>query len=263
MFKREIKINFKSFIIWLSVLITLFLLVFLLYPSITGSDNIKSLDQMLEVMPKELLIAFNMDISSVNTAFGWIKTEGFVFLLLIIGSYSAILGSSILLKEESDKTIEYLNSLPIKRNDIIISKIIPGIIYITSLVIAIGIFNYIGLSLSGSFDKKQFILLSITPLFSSVVIYFTSMFLATFTNKTKKMLGVSLGIVMVSYMLQVLSTIAKPAEFLKYFSVFTLSDIRNVMINQSINPIMIFITVLLSIIFITLTVIRYNKKELI
>ena len=119
MLKREMKVNFKSFLIWLLVLIGIFLMVYLVYPSIINSDNVKMMNEMMEMFPSGMLKAFNMDISVIDSAFGWLKTEGFVFVLLIIGSYSAILGSNILLKEESDKTIEYLNSLPITRNKII------------------------------------------------------------------------------------------------------------------------------------------------
>lgn len=263
MFKREMKVNFKSFIIWMLVLISLFLIVFLMYPSILKSDNIKMIDEMMKLFPKEVLIALNLDISSMDSAFGWLKSEGFVFVLLIVGCYAGVLGSNILLKEEDDKTIEYLNSLPIKRNDIIYNKVLSGIIYIFLMIISLGIFNYICLSLSGSFDVKQYFLLSITPLFSSIVIYFVCMYLSTFTHKTKKMLGISLGIVFVSYVLQTFSTMAKEVEFLKYFSVFTLSDIRNVIIDVSINPIMILISLGISILFFELTIIQYNKKELI
>ena len=67
-----------------------------------------------------------------------------------------------------------------------------------------------------------------------MVIYFICMFLSTFTHKTKKMLGLSLGIVLISYVFNVLSSIADSTEFLKYLSVFTLADIRSVIINISI-----------------------------
>ena len=262
MFKREMKVNFKSFIIWLLVLLVIFTVVFLMYPSIISSDNIKMMDEMMEMFPKEMLTVFNMDISSIDSAFGWLKTEGFIFVLLIIGCYSGILGSNILLKEESDKTIEYLNSLPVKRSSIVFSKVISGLTYIILMVVLVGIFNFLGLSLSGDFDRKQYILLSITPIFSSLVIYFICMFLSTFTHKTKKMLGLSLGIVLISYVFNVLSSIADSTEFLKYLSEFTLADIRNVIINISINPLMVFISFSLSIIFLILVLIRYNKKEL-
>ena len=263
MLKRELKINLKSFLIWSFCLVLLYGFVYLIYPSINNSESGKMIDEMIKMFPKEMLIAFNMDIASMNTAFGWLKTEGFVFTLLIIGCYSAIIGSNILLKEENDRTIEYLNSLPITRNNIVMSKILTGLIYILSMILLLGIFNYIGLTISGSFDTKQYILLSITPIFPSIVIYFICMFLSTFTHKTKKMLGISLGMVLVSYVLNTISALGEITEFLKYFSIFSLADIRNVIINVEINPIMMIISLLLSIIFFTLILIKYNKKELI
>ena len=89
------------------------------------------------------------------------------------------------------------------------------------------------------------------------------MFLSTFTHKTKKTLGISLGLVFVSYFLQILSEMSDKTEFLKYISVFTLADIRNVIVNTSINPIMIIISISLFIIFTILTIVRYERKELV
>lgn len=263
MFKREMKINLKNFIIWTSILIGLFLVVFLVYPSIINSQNMEMMDEMMKIFPEEMLKAFNMDISSIDSAFGWLKTEGFVFVLLITGIYSGILGSSILLKEESDKTIEYLNSIPVTRKNIVISKILCGLLYITLMVVSIGVFNFIGLSLSGDFDKKLYILLSITPILSSIVIFAVCLFLSTFTHKTKKTMGISLGIVFASYFLNIISEMGEKTEFLKYISIFTLADIRNVIVNILIDPLMVLLSIGITSIFIILTIIRYEKKELV
>ena len=263
MFKREMKINFKSFLIWSLILIILFLIVFLMYPSIMNSENIQLMNEMLKVFPEEMLKAFNMDISNIDTAFGWLKTEGFVFVLLITGIYSGILGSNVLLKEENDKTIEYLNSLPVTRKKNVISKVLSSIIYIILMIFILGLFNFIGLSLIEDFDKKLFILLSITPLFSSLVIFALCLFISTFTHKTKKTLGISLAIVFISYFLQIISEMSESTEFLKYISIFTLADIRNVITNITINPLMILLTVLLIVLLLSLTIVNYNKKELV
>ena len=263
MFKRELKINLKSFIIWTSILIGLFLVVFLIYPSIINSANMEMIDEMMKIFPEEMLKAFNMDLSTIDSAFGWLKTEGFVFVLLITGIYSGILGSNILLKEESDKTIEYLNSVPVTRKNIVLNKILCGLFYIILMIVIIGIFNFIGLSLSGEFDRKSYILLSITPLFSSIVIFAICLFLSTFTHKTKKTIGISLGIVFVSYFINVISEIGESTEFLKYISIFTLADIRNVILNVSINPILVVLAMCITVIFMILTMIRYEKKELV
>jgi len=263
MLKREMKINLKSFIIWMSIILGLFLLIYLVYPSIVNSDNIKMMDEMMKLFPEEVLKAFNMDISSMDTAYGYLKTEGFVFILLLTGVYSSIIGSNILLKEESDKTIEYLNILPITRKSILKDKLICAFTYILSMIIIIGLFNFTCLMFSGEFNIKEFILLSITPIFSSLPIFVISLYISTFTHKTKKILGFSLGFVLVEYFLNILSEMNEVTEFFKYFSIYTLSDIRNVILNVNINPIMPIISLIIIILFIVLTNERYNKKELV
>lgn len=131
------------------------------------------------------------------------------------------------------------------------------------MVLSIGLFNYLGLTLSGTFDKKSYILLSLTPIFSSIVIFSICLFLSTFTHKTKKTIGISLGIIFMSYFLNIVSSMSESTKFLKYFSIFTLADIRNVIINSSINPVMILISFFISVLFLILSILHYDKKELV
>ena len=261
MLKRELKINLKSFTIWTTILILLFLVVFLVYPFIVSSDNINQIDEMIKLFPKEVLKAFNMDISSMDSAYGWLKSEGFIMILLVTGIYSSILGSTILLKEENDKTIEYLNSLPLKRKDIIGDKVLVGIIYIVLMVLVIAIFNYIALYLSGDFDKKQYLLLSITPLLTSLPLFSINLYISTYFNKLKSIFGISLGISIGSYFIQILADMSEKIIFLKYLSIYTLADIRNIIIDIKINPTMIILSILITLVFIVSSYLKYNKKE--
>ncbi len=263
MIKRELKVNLKSFIIWLSILMFIFLLVYLIYPFILTDETMKNIDELIKVLPEELLKTFNMDMTSISTAYGWFKSEGFTFILIITGLYSSILGGTILLKEESDKTIEYLYTLPIKRKDIVTSKIIVGLIYITLMVLIFGLFNYISMSIIGNLQVKQFVLLSITPLLISYPLFAINLFISTFLHKTKKVIGISLGMVFIFYIINVLSELSAKVEILKYFSIYTLADIRNVITDVRINPIYVIISIIITILFIILSYRNYEKKELI
>ena len=70
-------------------------------------------------------------------------------------------------------------------------------------------------------------------------------------------------VVNIFYILNILSELAKDVEVLKYFSIYTLADIRHVIKSVSINPICIIISILITVIFIICSYIRYNKKELV
>ena len=77
------------------------------------------------------------------------------------------------------------------------------------------------------------------------------------------MLGLSLGIVLISYVFQMFSQVGDSVEFLKYFSVFTLSDVRGVILNSSLNLVTIIVSICLSLLFMFASILRYKKKELI
>ena len=263
MIKREFSVNLIKFIIWISILMGTFLMVYLMYPFMITDELIESMDEMIKMFPEEMLKAFNMDMSSISTAYGWLKSEGFTFVLLIIGFYSSFLGANILLKEESDKTVEYLISLPITRSKIITNKIIVAITYIISLVVIFTIFNFISLAIIDDIDYKQFLLLSLTPLFIALPLFAMSLFVSTLMHKTGKMIGICIGMVLGFYLLNTLSELSPKVEFFKYFSIYTLGDVRNVIANTKMSPICIILSLAITGVFIAGTYVIYNKKELV
>ena len=127
----------------------------------------------------------------------------------------------------------------------------------------LGIFNYISLKISGEINTKQFIYLSTTPILIAYPFFSINLFISTYLHKNKKTIGISLGMVFIFYIISILSEISSKVEFLKYFSIYTLADTRNVIINIKFNPYYIITSLLLTTIFIIGTYYRYQKKELI
>lgn len=263
MLKRELKINFKNFLIWSAVLNILFLIVFLIYPSLFSAESSYRIDELMKIFPPEILAAFNMDISSISSSYGWLKSEGMIFILIISGCYAGRMGSQIVLKEESEKTIEYLYSLPVTRNQILKAKIIAGALYICLLVISSSLFNYIILIFQQRIEIFQYLTLSLSPLLTSAIFYCLCLFISTLTHKVKKVSGISLALVLISYFVQMLANISNQAAFFQYFSIFSIADTRNIITQGMIDPLKILIAVFICIVCLSLTLYQYNKKELI
>ena len=263
MIKRELKINFKSLIIWLGIMMFIFGIVFLVYPSIINSENAKDMHKFMELFPPEVLATFNMDLASIDSVFGWFQTEGFVLLALLGGLYSATLGGTILIKEESDKTIEFLVSKPISKNKIVTSKIVVGVINITLFVILNAIFTFIGFKLSDDLHIKKWLLITVGPIIVFYSLFFISMLASTFMNKSRKSMTISLAIVLLGYFLQTISKLSDKIEWLKYISPFELFDSRLAIANTELSISRTFIGI--GIIFTSglLIYYRYNKKELV
>ena len=261
MLKRELKVNKKGLILWTSILVFIFLLVFLVYPTITSGENVKSLNEMMKAFPEELLKAFNMDVASFTSVFGWFKTEGNICLLLIGALYSSYIGSSILVKEESDKTIDYLYSKPISKTKIVKDKMLTGIINILILVLVVTMFNLWGMYFSNDLEIKPFLLLSLSPLIIFYIFFFLSMFISTFFTKTRKTIGISFGVVFLSYFIQVIGSISDSVFFIKNFSLFELISSRYIILNNSLNYIGLLIGIAIIFVLIFITLKKYNKKE--
>ena len=260
MIKRELKANLKSFIIWTSILVVLYAVVIILYPHIVPADSMDAMKEMMQIFPEEILKAFNMDIDSMSSAYGWLSSEGFTLMLLATGVYASLMGASIVLKEESDKTIEYLGMLPVKRSQILTNKIIVALVYIVGLVLLVGFVDYLAL-LTGEFNSH--LQLSLTPLLIALPFFAINLFISMFLHKTKATIGISLGVVFISYVINVLSLLSDKVEFLKYFSIHTLADTINVVKDTKINPLMVIVSLVITVLFIGLSYIRYNKKELV
>lgn len=263
MIKKELKTNFKTMIIWTSICTILFGFVFALYPTIVDNLNGHSFDELLKSFPKEMLVAFNMDISDMDSAFGYFKTEGGTFLYLILGMFAGVLGTNALLKEKSEGTIEYLASKPIKRSSIINNKVLIGLFYIVVSVLIITLFNFIGFEIMGNYNKKVLFLISLSILQMSIPTYFICMLLSLLFKNSKSTTFISVGLIILSYFLSAFSSMSSSVKGLKYISLFTLSNMRYIIENGSLYYNGLFASIIISVVCYILIHIFYNKKELV
>jgi ABC-2 type transport system permease protein len=254
MLKRELKINFKSLLVWSSVVAIMLIMVFSIYPSLMKSENIKMMDELINMFPQELMRVFNMDIISISSVYGWIKTEGYMFICLFGSIYSSMLGANILW---------FLISKPVKRNQIVTSKILCGIINIFSFSMIIFIINMIGLLLSNEMIWKEFLLISFVPLMLYYLMFFISLLISVIIKKSKTMTGISLIVVFIPYLFQMIGSISDNIKILKQISFFEFVSIRYIIENAHINYIYLIISIIIIIISVFITYTRYNDKELV
>lgn len=263
MFKREFKINFKSLLMWTLILAATYILIFSIYPGLMNEQTKQSMKAALESMPKEMLSTFNMDIVGIEDAYGWFKTEGFMFLVLAGGAYSAILGSTILLKEESDNTIEFLYAKPVTRNKIVSAKVICGLINIALFIGIITLINYISFNLIDiSVDKKEFLMISLSPILLYYMLFSICLFISTYMKKTKKAMSIAISIVFIEYFMQIIGGMGESVKIIKDISLFEFVSSRYIILNNSLNDKYIVIGIAIIVISLIGTYIKYNKKEL-
>lgn len=123
-FRHEFKMHLRSVITW-SAAIALLILVFVsLFSSFAEQAELMNL--MLAKFPKELLTAFGLTNVNLTTVLGF---YGFVFLFvqICLAIQAANYGFALVSVEEREWTADFLLAKPVRRDQILTSKLLAAI----------------------------------------------------------------------------------------------------------------------------------------
>lgn len=258
----EFKRNFKSWMLWTGIVAGLALLMLALYPAF--KDAFSQLEELLSVYPQEFLEAFGMGEGGLDMAdiYGWFGVEGYLFVTLIGGSYAAILGSSILSKEEDDKTIEFLLSQPISRTKVLFGKIIVvamNLLLMNAVVSVILFFTFI---IFGELNVVVWLLYSFAPFILQAVFASLSLLVSVFVIKSRKVISISLGLAIGMYVVDLISKLTEEAEFLKYITPYEYVNAVTIVNDQMVKPLYLFLSITIITVSILTTWQLYIRKDI-
>ncbi|MCD4827349.1 MAG: ABC transporter permease [Acholeplasmataceae bacterium] len=257
--KRELKANLKSFLIWLIPLSLIMYIVTWEFQSFAGNSEIIDAMESFEF----LFQALGASITDITTPEGYISLVSlYIFLPLTI--YSGLLGSNIISKEEKDKTAEYLFTLPVKRTQVIKSKLIVSVIY--SLLINVLLLTVICLSYL-RFDRSDqyfnFIInLSIGAFLTQIIFLGLGMILSAMLKQYKKSGSLTIAALMGTYLISVLITMVDgKLDFIKFLIPFQYFP-ANAMLLGEFNIFYIILSIAIFATTSTFTFIFYKKRDL-
>ncbi len=256
--KRELRANLKALIIWVAALSLIILAASTEFGAYQNNpDLIAAFDGF-----EDMFAALGGSITNIGTPEGFLSLMS-IYLYLPASIYGALLGSSIISKEEKNKTAEYLFTLPVKRNQVLRSKVIAAIFYQIIFVLIVIIaatlifYRYDLNSAFYSFMKYMFVALTmISLIFMSI-----GMLLSSYLKQYKKSGSITLGLLIGSYMLNMLIGVIEELEFLKYFVPFQYFTPEE-MINGNIEFIFMFLSLLVITSCITGVFVFYKKRDL-
>ncbi|NLB21419.1 MAG: ABC transporter permease subunit [Clostridium sp.] len=260
MIKRELKSNFKSMIIW-SLSVSLLVLVWMIeYESFAGNPAINDL---MDSLPQELLALMGFGDFSLSTLGGFVGTIS-LYLYLLLGIHAALLGSSIISKEERDRTAEFLFSLPISRIKIMLGKISAAVI----VSAIINLFVFLSMVLSTlKYEKDEnfygFIAFMFLGVFIVQLIFLSmGMLLASLNRNYKKSGNMAVTMVMITFLISSLIDMVKGLDFLKYLTPFKYFNATDILEKLSLDPIFIVISIMIIVTGVAGSIIIYPKRDL-
>ena len=217
--KHELKANLLALVLWSASLITLIYLVSFEFQVFQGNMEIQ------EFMDSPLFQQFYGALGAGNVNI--MTPEGFLSLLSIyiylpLAIHAGLLGAGIISKEEKNKTAEYLFTLPVSRTRVLVAKFVAGFLYIVLANILVIGSAMIIFSLFDVSDNYYIFLrnLSIGVFLIQLIFYTVGLGLASTLKDYKKSGSITVGLLLGTYMINVLSNMTKEANFLRFITPF-------------------------------------------
>lgn len=217
LFKREIRRNFKSFLI-----ITLISSFMVYYIIAMGKSFGTDLQQILDMkLPPNMQKAFGMeglDFTLPNSFFALTFSYVYLFFSIYIAGVFAIIVS----KEFSEKTAEFLFSLPAKRMQFITSKLLAAGLYaiLWAVVVFLSAWASFEINIGGGYDINLIVVMTLAWLIGGITFAALSFMLSSFFTRSRTISAISIGLVMGMFMLQLVISFNTSLSFLKYISPF-------------------------------------------
>lgn len=261
-FLKELKSHRKSLIFWS---IGVFLMVvsgMAKYAAYSSSGQ--SINDLVKDLPKSLraILGFSaVDLSKISGYYSIL----FIYLLLMATIHAAMLGATIIAKEERDKTSEFLFVKPVSRSTVITAKLLAAftnivifnLVTFLSLVVVIGKYN------SHGEDVNSGITLTMAGMFLLQLLFMAiGSALAAVKKKPKTAASLATGVLLLTYIVSVAIDVNEKMEGLKYFTPFKYFEATKLMTNGTLEPVYIVLSMGLAAGLFAVTYIFFNKRDL-
>jgi ABC-2 type transport system permease protein len=260
-FWREMKASRKSLIIWCFGVIFMVASGMNKYASLSSSSQ--SMNDLMADMPKSFQVLMGtgtFDLSKASGYYGML----YLYLLVMATIHAAILGASLISKEERDKTSEFLFVKPVSRNKILTAKLLAAFVNILILNL-ITLFSSI--LIVQKYSKGEEVSTDIVVLMAGMLILqllylLIGTAIAAVNKHPKTATSLSTGILLITFILSIVIDLNKKMEFLKYFTPFKYYEAKKLMYGGGFDAIYVVLSVVIITALIIITYVFFNKRDL-
>ena len=221
LFSKEMRRNAFSLMLWMIVITLLVAVTMSVYR--TFVENQSKILGMMSLVPKGVLQFKGVsNFNDLLSVMGFYAANNVIYMMVLGSIFAIVLASNILLKEEYEKTAEYLLTRPLTRREIFLSKlaVLSLHVFLLNLVTSLAGFICMELVKNGPFSIKAFLILSLCTLLLNILFGAIGLFLSTLVKRPKPITTFSIGLVLVFYFVFTLSKITEGADNIGYLSPF-------------------------------------------
>lgn len=263
LFLKELRKNVIALIFWMAVITFLISVTMSAFPAFL--ENQTKIMGLLHILPKGVLqfkgISNTGDLLSV---LGFYAINNVIYMMVLGSIFSIVLASGILLKEEYEKTAEYLLTRPVTRSEVFFSKLSVVFlnIFLLNMVTALAGFISMELVKQGPYQISSFLILSLYTFFLNLLFGSVGLFISTVIKRAKPVTTFSVGLVLFFYFIFTFSKITDKAADIGYLSPFKYVDVEAIKANYHLNPWNLAYFIGISLLLIFLSYRLYLRKDI-
>lgn len=263
LFSREMRRNGLSLVVWSVIISALISVTMSVYP--TFMENQSKIAGMLSIIPKGALQFKGIsNFDDLLSVIGFYAANNIIYMMLLGSIFAIVLSSNILLKEEYNKTAEYLLTRPVTRSEVFLTKASLLLINILILNLVTSVTGFIWLEVlkREPFNAKVFLILSIYTLLLNCYFGALGLLISTFIKRARPITAFSIGLVLILYFIYTLSKITESASKLGYISPFRFADVNALNPAYRLEFWNTFYFIGFSIIFFFIAFYKYRLKDI-
>ena len=257
-FKQELKSQKLSMLIWSLSIGLLVAACVMMYPDM--QDQMDGVNDMFSSMGN-FTEAFGMDQLNFGTLLGFYAVEGGNMLGIGGAFFAAIIGITALMKEERDRTAEFLLTHPVSRTKVISEKLVSTFAIIVILNVIVLLCAVISIKMiDEEIFWEELLIFHLAYLLMQFEIAGICFGISAFIKKSG--LGIGIGIAGLMYLLNIIANITEDAEFLKYITPFGFTEGSDIINNKEITLKYLIPGMIIMVICIVIGYVKYSKKDI-
>lgn len=256
--KHEIQRQWKALVTFSVALSLILAVVVVMYPSM--AEDMGGLMSLVDGLGM-FTDALKLDISQLNSLIGFYGMEMESMVGIAGALYAAYLGISLLSKEESRHTAEFLLTHPIKRQRIYLEKAAALVLLLTLFNLIIYVMAYLSILLSGqSVPILGFTLLHLASLLVQLNIGLLCFGLSAFLKSES--IGLGMGVALLLYFFSLFANIWQELAWLRFITPFQYAFASDILKTEQLDLGLIAIVFGTSLLICLAGLIHYNRRDI-
>jgi ABC-2 type transport system permease protein len=259
-FITELKANRKALIIW-SICVALLIISgmgkYTAYA--TGGASSDVFDKLPNTM-KVVLGLSGFEVTKLSGFYAFL----FPYIEVTVAIHAALLGSSIIAKEERDKTTEFLIVKPVSRSIIITSKLLAALfnVIVINIISLLSSLSIVPTFKTGEDITGEILIMHLIMFIVQLIFMTLGSLLAAALRKPKISGAIAANIIIAGYFISKITELADYLKVLNIFSPFKYFSLQKAVYDHEINIIITLLCLVIITGFTAFAYYFYQKRDM-